>query len=192
MTALTVADAVTAESLLSDNIALTGLAPLLLLETAREHNVMFSSEEFFTLYSRAGKDAAPGLLVVAWSSGMISEDVITASIGGIWSGASFPQETLVRADWLELFNVAGFTIGGKPTERPGEPVRLYRGCSLAGCVTSPGQQTPRERSGSRGGSAGSQMGRTASGQHSYTRPMRHLTPCYAFPETRDARTKQSM
>ncbi|SMF64527.1 hypothetical protein [Streptomyces sp. Amel2xC10] len=48
-------------------------------------------------------------------------------IGGIWSGAEFPDRHLDRDTWRWLFKVAGFTIDGTSAERPAEPIVLWRG-----------------------------------------------------------------
>jgi hypothetical protein len=118
---------VTAEPLLSD-VHATISDPAEVLERARERGVQFSADEFFTLCVRAGRVEGPWLLRRAWGLRVISPETVTASIAMVWSMVEFPQKALERRDWLRLFRVAGFTIDGNATERPGEPVRLYRGC----------------------------------------------------------------
>lgn len=49
-------------------------------------------------------------------------------IGPVWSAAEYPLETLGQQTWRELFAEAGYTVDGKPADRPIGPTRLYRGC----------------------------------------------------------------
>lgn len=119
--------AVTSESLLSD-ISATIKDPGAVLERARGLGVQLSAEEFSTLCLRAGRNSGPWLLRRAWGLRVIDPETVTVSIAMVWSMVEFPHQALDRRDWLRLFGVAGFTIDGKPSARPGSPVRLYRGC----------------------------------------------------------------
>ena len=49
------------------------------------------------------------------------------TVGPVWQAAEYPEGPLSRADWLDLFSVAGFTIDGKPASRPVGPTPLWRG-----------------------------------------------------------------
>ena len=90
---------------------------------------MLTTGEFMTLFGRAGRLHGPRLLLDAHLSRVIADETVTACIGDAWSGPEFPEQSLCRADWLDLFTVAGFTIDGKPAERPDEPVELWRGAA---------------------------------------------------------------
>ena len=78
--------------------------------------------------SLAGRNARPWLLSFARCSRVISDATITAVTADVWSAAEYPQDWLRQVDWLDLFTVAGFTIDGRPADRPTQPVTLWRGC----------------------------------------------------------------
>jgi hypothetical protein len=59
---------------------------------------------------------------------VIASATITALTADVWSGAEYPQNYLRQIEWLELFSAAGFTVDGRPAERPADPVKLWRGC----------------------------------------------------------------
>lgn len=74
-----------------------------------------------------GRNSGPELLADAYSDGKVTAETVTALIGGIWSGAEYPNRDLDRDTWRWLFKVAGFTIDGIPAERPTGPIALWRG-----------------------------------------------------------------
>ncbi|MGO3320261.1 MAG: hypothetical protein ACTIL0_07105 [Microbacterium gubbeenense] len=53
------------------------------------------------------------------------EDVAEA-VQAVWSGAHLPAQNLGVLTWIDLFQIAGYTVDGKRAERPTEPVTLYR------------------------------------------------------------------
>lgn len=75
----------------------------------------------------AGRKHGPEILLGLWIRDAIAPDVLAAVIGSVWSAAEYPQPSLTALYWRELFHAAGFTVDGKPANRPTEPVRLYRG-----------------------------------------------------------------
>ncbi|WP_367324818.1 hypothetical protein [Streptomyces sp. HUAS ZL42] len=79
------------------------------------------------LIGLAGRNHGPALLEEAYSEAKISAETVTALIGGIWSGAEFPDRQLDHDTWRWLFDIAGFTIDGIPAPRPTEPILLWRG-----------------------------------------------------------------
>ena len=91
-----------------------------------------SQEEFKEQVARLGREAGPILLHERWTSGVMLASTLAAVIGGVWSAAEFPDDperdlSLSQDAWRDLFNAAGFTVGGRPTERPSEALRVYRG-----------------------------------------------------------------
>ncbi|MER5473742.1 hypothetical protein [Streptomyces sp. NPDC002685] len=86
-----------------------------------------TTDELDYLIGREGRDAGPSLLSDAYSQGKITDATVTALVGGVWSGAEYPDQHLDRDEWRHLFDVAGFTIDGTPAPRPTEPVLLWRG-----------------------------------------------------------------
>jgi hypothetical protein len=95
---------------------------------ARKSSSTFDLDQFRKMLGLAGRNVGPGLLLDAWTSHVILPTTVTAVISDVWSGAEYPQDSLTRVDWLDLFEVAGFTVDGRPAERPTEPVKLWRGC----------------------------------------------------------------
>lgn len=86
-----------------------------------------TTEEFDYLVGREGRNAGPAMLSEAYSDCRITAATVTALIGGIWSGAEYPDSHLDRDEWRWLFKIAGFTIDGVTADRPAEPILLYRG-----------------------------------------------------------------
>jgi hypothetical protein len=86
-----------------------------------------TTDELDYLIGREGRDAGPSLLADAYSQGKITDATVTALIGGIWSGAEYPDQHLDRDNWRQLFDVAGFTVDGTSAPRPTEPILLWRG-----------------------------------------------------------------
>lgn len=98
------------------------------IRTAWDTGRMISLDEFRIILNRAGRSAEPWLLFDARCFNVISDATITAVTSDVWSGAEYPQDWLHQADWLDLFNVAGFTVDGCGTGRPEQSVTLWRGC----------------------------------------------------------------
>lgn len=93
-----------------------------------ERDQELTSDELGTVLSRLGRNDGPALLVdLAVQYGLVSDEVLAEHIGSVWSAAEFPEYNVDRAWWLMLFEAAGYTVDGKPAERPSEPIRLYRG-----------------------------------------------------------------
>ena len=86
-----------------------------------------AEDEAWGLLLDAGRNGAPARLFEAWVAREITQEILTATITGVWSAAEWPEECVSRKAWLYLFERAGFTIDGRPAERPAEPMRLYRG-----------------------------------------------------------------
>ncbi len=86
-----------------------------------------TTEELEWLIGLAGRVNGPGFLAEALSEDKITAATVTALVGPIWSSAEYPDRELDHNTWRWIFDVAGFTIDGKPAERPAEPLTLYRG-----------------------------------------------------------------
>jgi hypothetical protein len=98
-----------------------------IIHEAANASLTLSVKEFETVCVHAGRNHGPALLYDAQVLGVISNVTLARVIGGIWSGAEFPERSLTRRDWVALFRAAGFTIDGHPGEQPSEAVRLWRG-----------------------------------------------------------------
>lgn len=86
-----------------------------------------TTAELEYLIGREGRNSGPGRLADAYSDGKITAESVTALIGHVWSNAEYPDRELDQDTWRWLFDVAGFTIDGKPADRPDGPVLLWRG-----------------------------------------------------------------
>lgn len=58
-----------------------------------------TTEDLDRLVLREGRCAGPGLLAAAYAAGKIEDSTVASLIGGIWSGAEYPDRELDRADW---------------------------------------------------------------------------------------------
>lgn len=86
-----------------------------------------TTAELERLISRAGRNYGPQFLAEAYSADTVTAETVTALVGPVWSSAEFPDRQLDHETWRWLFDVAGFTVDGKPAVRPVEPMLLYRG-----------------------------------------------------------------
>ncbi|MDV9168728.1 hypothetical protein R6V09_01040 [Streptomyces sp. W16] len=86
-----------------------------------------TTAELENLISRAGRIYGPEFLEEAVSEAKVTAETVTALVGPVWSSTEYPDRQLDHDTWRWLFNVAGFTVDGKPAPRPTEPMRLYRG-----------------------------------------------------------------
>ncbi len=91
-----------------------------------------TQDDFEEQAARLGREAGPTLLHERWTSGVMQASTLAAVIGAVWSMAEFPDDpaqdrSLPHEAWRDLFNAAGFTVGGRTIERPSEPLRVYRG-----------------------------------------------------------------
>ncbi|MCO5317218.1 MAG: hypothetical protein M9942_02160 [Microthrixaceae bacterium] len=96
-----------------------------------------TTEEWFHLSGRIGRNASPALLWEARAFRKLAPDALIEAVGDAWTGAEYPTKALAdfagedtdygREMWLELFGAAGFAVDGKPAPPPSEPVVVYRG-----------------------------------------------------------------
>ncbi|MEH0582816.1 hypothetical protein QA942_01380 [Streptomyces sp. B21-106] len=93
-----------------------------------------TTEELDWLIGLAGRAEGPQFLSEALSEDKITAATVTALVGPIWSSAEYPDRELDHDTWRWLFDVAGFTIDGKPADRPTEPLTLYRGSVPERCT----------------------------------------------------------
>lgn len=86
-----------------------------------------TTEELGWLMGLAGRTNGPGFLAEALSEDKITSATVADLVGDVWSSAEFPDRELDRDTWRWLFDVAGFTVDGKPAPRPDQPMTLFRG-----------------------------------------------------------------
>lgn len=58
--------------------------------------------------------------------GVLDESVVRARVGPVWCATEYPDLEAPWAEWRELFDVAGYTKDGEPSDRPTQPIQLYR------------------------------------------------------------------
>lgn len=87
-----------------------------------------------TLIGRAGRAYGPMFLEAAYSEAKVTAETVTALVGSVWSSAERPDNDLDHDTWRWLFDVAGFTIDGKPADRPTESMTLFRGSVPERCT----------------------------------------------------------
>jgi hypothetical protein len=88
-----------------------------------------SPDELTLVTWHVGRNAAPRLLYALWVYGLLTHATAAPGVTEVWSLAEWPQDALRQEDWRGLFELAGYTDDGVPTERPTEPLRLYRGAT---------------------------------------------------------------
>lgn len=93
-----------------------------------------TTEELGWLIGLAGRVNGPEFLNEAYSEGKVTAATVAALVGGIWSSAEYPDRELDHDTWRWLFDVAGFTVDGKPAPRPAEPMTLFRGSVPERCT----------------------------------------------------------
>lgn len=85
------------------------------------------ADTFLRLTSLAGRTAGPALLHTAWTFGLLDRDALAEAASDVWTMAEYPEQSLGRQTWLDIFTEAGFAVDGKRADRPADQVTLYRG-----------------------------------------------------------------
>ncbi|MFJ3856132.1 hypothetical protein ACIPRL_07895 [Streptomyces sp. NPDC090085] len=97
------------------------------LQWATWNGRMLLPEELDTLLALAGRVNGPRVLAEAWFGDVLSFDALSGVVGSVWSTAEYPDVSLDRDEWREMFAAAGFTVDGERAELPEGPVELWRG-----------------------------------------------------------------
>ncbi|WP_431710712.1 hypothetical protein [Glutamicibacter uratoxydans] len=87
-------------------------------------------ENIQTAMCSVGRVNGPALLFDLFYSGTITNEVLAAVIGGVWTSAEYPERAVDTESWHEMFNAAGYTVDGKPSALPTEPLVLFRGATV--------------------------------------------------------------
>lgn len=87
-----------------------------------------SMDECIAACVSVGRNGAPGLLSWLSAHSLLSPEVTTACVAEAWSMAEYPERCLDQDDWRDLFELAGYTVDGKPAARPSHALVLWRGC----------------------------------------------------------------
>lgn len=84
--------------------------------------------------------AAAVLLDLFDRQGRLSQGDAGWFVPRAWDASAYPMSVLPRGRWVVLFRLAGYTHEFEPAQRPGGPLRLYRGSDSVGrggmCWTS--------------------------------------------------------
>lgn len=86
-----------------------------------------TSENVEQALNRVGRLNGPALIFDLRLGRIIGTEILARLIGGVWSGAEYPDQAIPLDTWLTFFSEAGYTVDGQPAERPSEPIQLYRG-----------------------------------------------------------------
>ncbi|MEU9044508.1 MULTISPECIES: hypothetical protein [unclassified Kitasatospora] len=86
-----------------------------------------TAEHLQRLAGWAGRLNVPALLHDAWFGRAVTAAVLARYIGHAWSAAEFPDRSLPRESWRQMFRAAGYTRDGVPAPLPPGPVELWRG-----------------------------------------------------------------
>lgn len=78
-----------------------------------------------------GGDALARLLHLFAEQGVLSQELAARYVSQAWLTAGSPHRVLGRAEWRELFDLAGYTDNGVPAVRPSQVLRLFRGAPPA-------------------------------------------------------------
>lgn len=87
--------------------------------------------------ARVGRNDSPAFLFDLWSGGHLSHlpDVTAVGIEDAWTSAEYPTKAFDPMSlWVQMFEEVGYLVGCRRAEsqRPTEPVRLYRGAPPEG------------------------------------------------------------
>lgn len=83
--------------------------------------------------SGVGRVNGPALLFdLFMDSGILTTGILAATIGGVWTGAEYPERAMDQDTWNYMFALAGYTVDGKPAELPTGSLPLYRGSTAEG------------------------------------------------------------
>lgn len=88
-----------------------------------------TAENIETAACRLGRNYYPALVWtldlegLLWGDDTVAQQVVPSA----WSAAEFPMLQLEPAEWRELFDLAGYTVEGRPAPRPESALTLYRG-----------------------------------------------------------------
>ena len=98
----------------------------LIAELARRGRTL-TADQWEDLALGAGRIHGPELLYSAWRGHVIAVEAVAAVVGSVWAMSEYPDRSLARSEWRELFGVAGYTVDGKRAARPTELLTLWRG-----------------------------------------------------------------
>ncbi|WP_157405120.1 hypothetical protein [Actinopolyspora halophila] len=107
--------------------ACNGASALKVVGQLRSLGHVCTPQEWESLLVGAGRDYGPVLLQKSWAYQVITQEIVAASIGGIWAMAEYPNQQLPPNTWRDLFQVAGYTVDGSPASRPETALELWRG-----------------------------------------------------------------
>lgn len=88
-----------------------------------------SAADLDVTLGRLGRNDGPALLFDLLCEGLLTAEAASAHVASVWSSAEFPDRNIPHETWRELFALAGYTVDGKPADRPTEALRLYRGAA---------------------------------------------------------------
>jgi hypothetical protein len=91
-------------------------------------------ETLSTAMGRVGRNNCPALVMTTHVEVNLRPALAAWAVQEAWSGAEHPMMYLDKDEWLELFDLAGYTVNGKPSPRPTEAMTVYRGSDAEHCL----------------------------------------------------------
>jgi hypothetical protein len=92
-----------------------------------DHGHAPTADELSLSCSRVGRNEAPQLIFFLDWNYLLTDEALTANIANVWSSCDGPELRSNHDLWRDYFERAGYTVNGKPADRPPEPLTLYRG-----------------------------------------------------------------
>ncbi|RYD13982.1 MAG: hypothetical protein EOP90_15640 [Lysobacteraceae bacterium] len=63
--------------------------------------------------------------------GLLTTEELATELHNVWSGAAAPLEHLTKAEWLKMWEEIEYRVNETKSDRPLEPLILYRGADEA-------------------------------------------------------------
>jgi hypothetical protein len=92
-----------------------------------DHGHAPTADELYLSSRRVGRNEAPRLMFYLDWNHLLTDEALTANVADVWSSCDGPELRFDRDLWRDYFQRAGYTVNGKPADRPTGPLTLYRG-----------------------------------------------------------------
>jgi hypothetical protein len=85
-----------------------------------DHGHAPTADELSLSCSRVGRNEAPQLIFFLDWNYLLTDEALTANIANVWSSCDGPELRSNHDLWRDYFERAGYTVNGKPADRPPE------------------------------------------------------------------------
>jgi hypothetical protein len=86
-----------------------------------------SLDDVGLLMLSVGRTNGPFIVSQLFESGLLREEDLPALVTAAWSMAEFPMRMIPRLEWIRMWDSAGYSVDGRPAQRPIGSRTLYRG-----------------------------------------------------------------